>query len=463
MHAHPAPISRRRLLQLGAAASAAGLAACASPIPSLTGRPTASPSASPTPSPGPTPTPAPSPTPLPVTGRVLYRDGALTDGRAPSLQQHQSILVEDGTIAWIRPSDGEEDARRATIIDCAGATFVPGMVDCHSHVTGPGGANWIERFGDPPETLVAVAEENARIGLAAGVRWMRDVGSPIGIDPVDGRERALALGVRDRWAGRPDRPYLRAAGSWIFKSGTSPVRSSVEAATADELVAASVGQLDAGADLVKLYMDGPDINVSPWSAAEVERVVTAAHERGARVAAHSGRLNGAREAVLGGVDSVEHGFDLDATVAAEMVARGTTLVSTLAVMRSWLSFGSTTTMDRFASASGRAAVQARLEQGEASVRAARDAGVRIATGSDFGGGSLRGNQLAWEVTSLVAAGLEPVDALAAATWRGGELLDEEEAGVIREGGPADFFLVHGDPLSDPDALWRVWRTAYSRP
>ena len=69
------------------------------------------------------------------------------------------------------------------------------------------------------------------------------------------------------------------------------------------------------------------------------------------------------------------------------------------------------------------------------------------------------NQLAWEVESLVTAGLEPWEALAAATWRGGELLDESDAGVIREGGPADFFLVHGDPLSDPEALWRVWRVA----
>ena len=85
--------------------------------------------------------------------------------------------------------------------------------------------------------------------------------------------------------------------------------------------------------------------------------------------------------------------------------------------------------------------------------------MAIATGSDFGGGSLRANQLAWEVTSLVEAGIEPVDALAAATWRGGELIGESEAGVIREGGPADFFLVHGDPLSDPAALWRVWRVA----
>ena len=238
------------------------------------------------------------------------------------------------------------------------------------------------------------------------------------------------------------------------------MRSSIEAETGDELLAAAIGQLDAGADLVKLYMDGPDLDTSPWTASEVARVVEAVHERGGRVAAHSGRLSGAREAVLGGVDSIEHGFDLDADVAAEMARRGTTLVSTLAVMHSWLSFGDTTTIERFASAAGRSAIQARLEQGEASVRTARDAGVAIAAGSDFGGGSLRANQLAWEVTSLVGAGIEPVDAIAAATWRGGELLGETDAGVIREGGPADFFCVHGDPLVDPIALWRVWRVAW---
>jgi imidazolonepropionase-like amidohydrolase len=143
-----------------------------------------------------------------------------------------------------------------------------------------------------------------------------------------------------------------------------------------------------------------------------------------------------------------------------MARRGTTLVSTLAVMRSWLSFGDTTTLERFATEEGSRTIHARLEQAQASVRLAHEAGVAIATGSDFGGGSLRANQLAWEVTSLVAAGIEPADALAAATWHGGELIGEAEAGRIREGGPADFFLVHGDPLSDPDALWRVWRAAW---
>jgi imidazolonepropionase-like amidohydrolase len=463
-HQHAPPITRRRLLQMGAAASAAGLAACATPLPSLTPRPTATlvanPSPSPTASATPTRSPSPTATPAPPTGRVLYRDGAMADGRSATLQRNVSILVVDGLVSWIRPAGGEEDPGDAAVVDCAGATFVPGMVDCHSHVTGPGGANWIERFNDPPAVLAAAAEHNGELGLRAGVRWMRDVGSPLGADPVDGQERALALGVRDRWAGRADRPYLRAAGSWLFKRGTNPMRSAIEVQTADELLAAAIGQLDAGADLIKLYMDGPDINVSPWTANEVARVVEAVHGRGARIAAHSGRVNGAREAVVGGVDSIEHGFDLDAGVAAEMAARGTTLVSTLSVMRSWLTFATTTTIPTFAGPNGPATYQARLEQGEASVRIARDAGVAIATGTDFGGGSLRANQLAWEVTSLVSSGLEPVDALAAATWRGGELLGEAEAGVVREGGPADFFLVHGDPLSDPASLWRVWRTAW---
>jgi imidazolonepropionase-like amidohydrolase len=395
-----------------------------------------------------------------VSVSTLYRGGALADGRGPAVERDVSILVRDGHIAWILPADGEEDPGDAEIVDCSGASFVPGLVDCHSHVTGPGGAHWIERFNDPPERLLEVAEHNGRIGLAAGVRWMCDVGSPMGTDPVDGRQRALALGVRDRWAGRHDRPYLRAAGSWLFKHGVGPMDGAIQCETADELLEAAAGQLDDGADLIKLYMDGPDVDVSPWSAAEVGALAKAAHARGARVAAHSGRLNGAREAVLGGVDSIEHGFDLDADTAAEMARRGTTLVSTLAVMHSWLSFATTTTLERFASRDGTRTIRARLEQAQSSVRLAHAAGVGIATGSDFGGGSLRANQLAWEVTSLVEAGIEPADALAAATWRGGDLIGEVEAGRVREGGPADFFLVHGDPLSDPDALWRVWRAAW---
>ena len=82
--------------------------------------------------------------------------------------------------------------------------------------------------------------------------------------------------------------------------------------------------------------------------------------------------------------------------------------------------------------------------------------MRIATGTDFGGGSVRAGHLAWEVELLVEAGLEPHEALASATRHGGSLYGVDHAGRLDEGSPADLVLVHGDPLSDPRAMWRVW-------
>jgi len=471
----PTQLSRRRFLELTAFASAAGLLdACGGPDRSTAGPTSGQPS-----KPGPvaidtpisaepsrpTATPQaaqPSTSPEPTRGRILYRNAALTDAHSDRLQFGMSVFVADGRVVWIRPADDEGDSgpgRDRELVDARGATIVPGMVDAHSHITLPGGANWLDRLTDPPERLVEVAEQNGDLAFRAGVRWFRDVGSPTAEDPVDGQQRALALGIRDRWAGRRDRPSIRAAGTWLASPGVLPRGNSIDVRNADELFAAALGQLDLGADLVKLYVQSPDPDDSPWSATEIRRVVEAVHARGAKATAHVQRIGPARAAVEGGVDALEHGFRLDAAVARQMAERGTFLVSTLTVPRSFLAIGQAAQGTPFSTAAGRRSATGLLRAAEASVRAARDAGVKIATGTDFGGGSSRANQLAWEVESLVAAGLEPWEALAAATWRGGELLDEPDAGVIREAGPADFFLVHGDPLSDPGALWRVWRVA----
>ena len=130
---------------------------------------------------------------------TLYRDGALADGRSDRRQPGISLLIRDGVIARIRPSDEEgEIPGDARVIDASGSTIVPGMVDAHSHLTLPGGAHWIQRIGDPPERLVEVAEDNARLLTSAGVRWARDVGSRMAVDPVDGRHRAADDPDRDR-------------------------------------------------------------------------------------------------------------------------------------------------------------------------------------------------------------------------------------------------------------------------
>jgi imidazolonepropionase-like amidohydrolase len=139
---------------------------------------------------------------------TLYRDAALADGRSDRLQVGVSLLVQDGRIRWTRPAGEEgECPPGCELVDAGGTTIVPGLVDGHSHLTLPGGSPWIERGTDPTETLVAVAEANGELEYHSGVRWARDVGSPR--RAYDRGERAVALGVRDRWRGRRDRPYGR--------------------------------------------------------------------------------------------------------------------------------------------------------------------------------------------------------------------------------------------------------------
>ena len=140
-------LSRRNFLLWSAAAT---VAACEPRLDaSLSPRPTASaatPPATPRASATATVT-APSTAPTASagrSGRTLFRDGALTDARSDRLQHGMSILVEDGTIRWIRPADGEPDPGPRDgleVVDASGATFVPGMVDAHSHLTLPGGAH----------------------------------------------------------------------------------------------------------------------------------------------------------------------------------------------------------------------------------------------------------------------------------------------------------------------------------
>jgi len=383
-----------------------------------------------------------------VTGRLLIRDACLADGRSPALQVGVSLLIEDGRIAWVSPDEREADG--ADVLDGGGGTIVPALVDAHSHLTMPGGSHWIDRGSDPPDRLREVARHNAARLVQAGVLWARDVGSPAGRDG-----RAISLLVAQEMSAAAGAPYIRVAGTWIAKDGYLPMTVAVKDGAG--LKAAALAQLDAGTDFVKIMLDPPDrSDHCPFTVDDVREACEAVHARGRKITAHATILDGARVGAEAGVDSIEHGMELDETIAVMMQRNNVALVSTLSVLASWATFARTTRIERFTSDEGTRRLAARREGAFAAVRAARRAGVRIAAGSDFGGGSVRAGHLAWEVEQLVEAGLEPYEALAAVSWRGGELLGIEHAGRLQPGDPADLVLVHGDPLVDPRALWRVW-------
>jgi len=383
-----------------------------------------------------------------MRGRLLIRDACLADGHSSTLQVGVSLLIENGRISQVSADD--LDPGNAEVLDGGGATIVPAFVDAHSHLTMPGGSHWIERGSDPPDRLREVARRNAVRLAQAGILWARDVGSPAGPDG-----RAVSLQVREEMAARIGAPYIRVAGTWIATDGYLPMTVPVK--DGDELRAAVLAQLDSGTDFVKIMLDPPDrSDRCPFTVDDVRKACEAVHARGRKITAHATILDGARVGAQAGVDSIEHGMELDDAIAATMCANNVALVSTLSVLASWATFTRTTRIERFTSDEGKRRLQARREGAFAAIKAARRAGVRIAAGSDFGGGSVRAGHLAWEVEQLVLAGLEPHEALAAVTFRGGELLGIDHAGRIRPGDPADLVLVHGDPLSEPRALWRVW-------
>lgn len=414
MRAHR--IGRRELLRLSAASAAALACQAVAPSPSPTaGAPTATPGASSQATP-----PATSP---PPRGGVLIRADAFADGRSASPVPNVSLLIRDGRVAYLGPRDGEPATLDPAIVALPGTTIIPGFVDCHSHFTGPGGLDYLQRLQDPESVLLQRAEENAKTLVRTGVLAARDVGAV----------NALNIRIRDSMRGRRDVPIIAAAGSWIGRRGRSNPFA-VQVGSTEELLAAAMAQLDLGADLVKIAVDGATRSAATFTVAELKPTVDAVHARGKRVAVHAQGF-GSRVAAEAGVDTIDHGYTIEPDTALKMRGR-TALVTTLSVP---VAFNNA----------------AELAQGLASVKIARDAGVRIATGTDFGGGPPRAGNFALELELLVRAGLEPYEALGAATWAAGEVMGVPGVGALAVGSAANVVVVEGGILSDIAAARRV--------
>jgi imidazolonepropionase-like amidohydrolase len=389
--------------------------------------------------------------------KVLVQDAALADARGPRLAERVSVLVRDGRIAGLWHGEPDPAALQdAVVIDASGATLLPGLVDMHGHVVLSGGARHRDRLTDDTETMLRVAEENGAAAFASGVRWIRDLGSSM--RTVDGAAPApLAVTVRDQWRARADRPFVVAGSTWITCPGYLGDGVGIDAPDGGALPALALAQLETGADFVKLYLEGPEPEECPWTVEEVARAVKAVHAEGRKVAVHAVSHAAAQVAAAAGVDTLDHGFELDDEIARTMAGNGVALVTTLSALRVFADYSTLAPWTRHGPLLAERLEQLRVA-GE-SVGVALAAGVTVVAGSDQGGGSVRAGHLALELELLAQAGLSPVDALAAVTWRAGEVLGIPEAGRIEVGEPATFLLVHGNPLEDPSALWRVWLRA----
>jgi imidazolonepropionase-like amidohydrolase len=296
-----------------------------------------------------------------------------------------------------------------------GGWLVPGLVDAHTH---PG----TER----PD--VPFSDESLRKHLIdhreAGVLLVRTPGSA---------ERIPAWVDDD-----PELPRVRSAGRWLATPGRF-IPGFGRDVTEAELVAAAVDEALSSSGWCKVIADW-EFEQPALPLELLTDVVEAVHAVGGRVAAHCQSAEGSRNAVLAGVDSLEHGRYLDQDLIDRMARNGTALVPTLGV-----------TGNKLAEMRAREATPRRdwlLKGWEgllANVRAAEEAGVVVLAGTD----SFPCGTVANEVEWLMRGGLSADSALAAASWGARSWLGLP--GLV-DGAPADLVVYDVDPTKDPRVL-----------
>jgi len=203
-------------------------------------------------------------------------------------------------------------------------------------------------------------------------------------------------------------------------------------------------QIKHGAKLIKVCASGGVMShtglpgAQHYSDEELRAIVDEAHRRGLRVAAHTHGADAVRAAVEAGIDCIEHGFLIDDDVIALMVKRGTFLVPTTALADQ---------MDVSKAAPElREKAALMFPRARSSARAAAEAGVKIAVGTDAP--AIPHGKNAWELVALVSRGMSPLAVLRAATVTAAELIDVADRGRLAPGLLADVIAVPGDPLQD---------------
>ena len=378
---------------------------------------------------------------------TAVRFGSLVDGTGRVVRDAVVIISADtvvrvGTGARAVPPG-------ATVIDLRRYTGIPGLIDAHTHISyywdqTPGTDPWQQSGRRRSQVTVFLAQENARKTLETGVTTIRDLGASEYSDLAirDLINRGAMVGPRVFAAGYGLR---RAPATSQPNAPPGPPRGRL--ASVDDVAAAVKAQVDAGADVIKVYGStgsGPDVTGrQTLTYEEMKAIVDASRAAGRRVAIHSYGPDGGRDAVRAGAESVEHSIDLDDATLARMVAQGTFYVPTIDHNRYYAEYHE---QFKYTPAQVAALDSFRLRNIETARRAFR-AGVKFAMGSDavfnmFGENT---RELLW----FTQIGMTPAQALATATTNGAALLGlEKKIGAVAPGYFADIVAVEGDPLAD---------------
>jgi len=397
-------------------------------------------------------------------GRLWLTGGRLFDGTGGAVRGGAAVLVEDGVIR--RVGDASEPCPDgARLLDLGRRTLMPGLIEAHTHILGdtPQTLRGAEPFlpGTPAHFLQAELREFLRMGVTT----IRFTGAQ-GQWPQEARQ-AMRYGA---FRG----PRLLTCGKII--SATAPGGRFYgtmyrEADGPDDMRRAAREQIRAGADFVKIMTTGARSNEMEdpeplqLTREELSAVADEAHRMGYRLSAHAEGLAGCEAAVTHGADTIEHGIFLHRRpdLLDAMAESGQVLVPTLSGYYWMAGLGDAVdpaTAERVAEMPPELVDLAdqNLENGAASMRAARDAGVKIALGSDME------VAVALEVRRMIFHGLTPGDALVAATKTAAQALGlGEHVGTVEEGKLADLLIIDGDPvaepglLADPTRIWLVLR------
>lgn len=378
--------------------------------------------------------------------RTVFANGQVFDGSG-SEPADADVVVEDGRIVDVGTGlDGDE------VVDCAGATVLPGLIDAHVHVLFSR-VNPMKTLQTPFSYPYYEAVANLRATLDCGITTVRDAGgADLGVKDavadglVAGPRMRIAVSMLSQTGGHGDGWYP--SGCVVSLVQPHPGRPNTIVDGPDEVRRVVRELIRAGADVIKVATSGgvlsarDDPRHGHFRDDEVAVMVAEAAAAGIGVMAHAQGAEGIKTAVRNGVRSIEHGIYLDDEAIELMEDWGTWLVPTLLAPRAVIDQA-----DAGMPYPEAVIEKARmvLEVHTASVRRAIEAGIPLAMGTDSGVGP-HGDNLR-ELALMVECGLTPAQALHAATRSAAELLDvADDRGSIEPGLRADLVVVDGSAL-----------------